>query len=258
VIASESAGWAAALALGAIAAWQQARGDRERRRVARAGHELRGPLCAARLGLHGLQAGEDVPQRAAAIELELSRAGRALDDLARARGRARRRRRQGQGQRRERHEERDRKELVDVGALAAEAAPTWRALAVARGASLDLRAPSGAAIVVADPIRLLGALGNLVANAVEHGGGRVRVTVAAAAGRVRVEVADEGPGLAAPVERLVGAAERSRGERGHGLGIAARVARDAGGRLAAAPSARGARLVIDLPAAEPAAAGLAS
>src|SRR5215813_5131605 len=49
--------------------------------VARASHELRGPLCAARLGL-GTLASE--PGRVAAIDLELARAGRALDDLAAA------------------------------------------------------------------------------------------------------------------------------------------------------------------------------
>ncbi len=49
--------------------------------VARACHELRGPLFAVQLGLHGL-VGE--PVRLAAIELELARAGRALDDLAAA------------------------------------------------------------------------------------------------------------------------------------------------------------------------------
>ena len=49
--------------------------------VARATHELRGPLFAVQLGLHGL-GGE--PARLAAIELELARAGRALDDLAAA------------------------------------------------------------------------------------------------------------------------------------------------------------------------------
>ena len=50
--------------------------------VARASHELRGPLTAVHLGLHGLS-GE--PARLAAIDLELRRAGLALDDLTAAR-----------------------------------------------------------------------------------------------------------------------------------------------------------------------------
>src|SRR4051812_50217818 len=49
--------------------------------VARASHELRGPLSAVQLGL-GALSGE--PARVAAIELELARVGRALEDLAAA------------------------------------------------------------------------------------------------------------------------------------------------------------------------------
>src|SRR3954447_10864049 len=49
--------------------------------VARASHELRGPLSAVQLG-RGPLSGE--PARVAAIELELARAGRALEDLAAA------------------------------------------------------------------------------------------------------------------------------------------------------------------------------
>src|SRR3954447_2325546 len=75
--------------------------------VARASHELRGPLCAVQLGLEGPQ-GE--ASRVAAIDLELQRAGRALEDLAAARsgGRAR-----------------SRAERVDVGELAVALETTW-------------------------------------------------------------------------------------------------------------------------------------
>src|SRR5215218_3636391 len=79
--------------------------------VARASHELRGPLCAVQLGLEAL---DGDPSRVAAIDLELRRAGRALEDLAAARsgGRAR-----------------SRAELVELGAFAAALEPAWRALA---------------------------------------------------------------------------------------------------------------------------------
>src|SRR3954470_14656275 len=76
--------------------------------VARASHELRGPLCAVQLGLEGL---EDEPSRVAAIDLELQRAGRALEDLAAARSGAR---------------ARSRAQLVDVGELARALEPSWR------------------------------------------------------------------------------------------------------------------------------------
>src|SRR3954452_10840376 len=49
--------------------------------VARASHELRGPLSAGQLGLGALSG---APARAAALELELARAGGALEDLAAA------------------------------------------------------------------------------------------------------------------------------------------------------------------------------
>jgi signal transduction histidine kinase len=71
------------------------------------------------------------------------------------------------------------------------------------------------------------------------------------AGHVRVEVSDVGPGLPAPIPRLVAAARGRRTTRGHGLAIAASIAERHGGRLTAAPSTRGARIVLELPEAPP-------
>jgi signal transduction histidine kinase len=199
--------------------------------VAQASHELRGPLFAARLGLHGL-AGDDPPARLAAIDLELARAGLALDDLAAApRGRR----------------AREQPELVDLGALLADAVGAWRGLAAARGVELAVVPPARGAAVRADRLRLAQALGNLVGNAIEHGGEEVEVRVRAAGGRLRVEVTDAGPGLPAPVADLVAAARGRRSLRGHGLAIAAAIAERHGGRLTSAPSPRGARLVLELP-----------
>lgn len=228
-------------------------------RMAEASHELRGPLTIARLALPGV--GGDA-RTAAAIELELRRAVLALDDLAGAR--------------------RERAELVDVGRLLAEAIESWRSLASAFGATLTLDAAPDL-LVRADRLRLAQAFGNLVANAIEHGGGEVVLRATAAAGGVRVEVVDSGAGLPAHVAaRLVPPRHRSRSgrrfrprgrlrlsggprggrltsrfrawlpgphvaPRGHGLTIAARVAHRHGGRLAAVPTERGARLVLELP-----------
>src|SRR3954451_1124169 len=75
--------------------------------VARASNELRGPLSAVQLGLAALT-GE--PARVAAIDLELQRAGRALEDLAAARAG---RRACGAARR------------VDLARLAADHEPTW-------------------------------------------------------------------------------------------------------------------------------------
>src|SRR4051794_41841102 len=79
--------WAVAAAACGVAAlaWRELRRGREL--VARACHEIRGPLAAAHLALHASArpgAGA-APGRLAAIDVELRRAGRALDDLAAAR-----------------------------------------------------------------------------------------------------------------------------------------------------------------------------
>src|SRR5436305_15241308 len=56
-----------------------------RQAVARACHELRGPLSAIRLGLEfGTRRGQLSPDRLRAIELELGRAALALEHLAQA------------------------------------------------------------------------------------------------------------------------------------------------------------------------------
>jgi len=240
-------GWTAAGACGALAALLQARLVRHAGLVADAGHELRGPLCAARLGLHAL----DDEERAAAVDLELRRAALALEDLAAAcHGR-----RAG-----------ERSQLVDVGALLDDAAEAWQPLARAFGAELAVEPLRGRALVRADPVRLAQACGNLVANAVEHGASPVRVRGRVLAGRVRVEVQDAGPGLPGPVRELIGGGDRAArsavrarawrslharaAPRGRGLAIAAGIAERNGGRLAAAPSTAGACLVLELPCAD--------
>ena len=220
------AGWMAAVCLGCGASVFRVRLARHAALVADAGHELRGPLCAARLGLHGID-------DAAAIDLELRRAALALDDLVAA----------GRGDR-----ARGRSQLVDVGALLDDGADAWAPLAAAFGCLLSVEPLRGRALVRADPLRLAQACGNLVANALEHGGSPVRVRGRVVAGRVRIEVTDAGPGLPEPVSRLI--ARRRGAPRGRGLTIAARIARDHGGRLSSAPSSRGACLVIELPSAD--------
>jgi signal transduction histidine kinase len=214
-----------ALLLWALAA--QALHLRGRRRLvlaARAGHEVRGPLCTAQLALHGLERSA----RVEAIGLELRRAALALDELSGARRPAV-------------------VAAVELGQLLSDAAPAWRALAEVHGVTLEVE--PGGARVVGDRLRLAQACGNLVANAIEHGGGHVCVHSSTTSGRARVAVRDCGPGLAAPVGDLVAAARGRRSSRGHGLAIAAAVAESHGGRLASLPAARGAHLVLELPEA---------
>lgn len=211
--------------------------------VARAAHELRGPLTAARLGLElGIRSPVLPPGRLRAIELELSRAELALDDLGAIHCPNRVLRR----------------EPVDLAGLAVDSAEAWRATADAHGVTLRLDRPTEPIWVTGERTRLAQAIGNLIANAIEHGGGGVEVRLGAQRGLVRLEVLDAGPGLPAAIADLTPRRRPWRLQataRGHGLAIASSIAAAHGGRLATAPSERGARVVLALPASEPGAVG---
>jgi signal transduction histidine kinase len=225
------AGWIVALALAGLAAYIDRRARRRAELVARACHELRGPLTAAGLALYAAGRRSDAPpRRIAAVDLQLRRAELALSDLSLAPA----------GRR-----ARDRVERLSVAKLLEAEATSWREVAWAHGCELELAEPVPDVLVRADARRLSQAAGNLVANALEHGAGTVRLGARVDGRRVRIEISDDGPGLAAAIPAL----SRPRGSRGRGLAIVADVARRSGGGLHSAPSARGARLVIELPAA---------
>jgi signal transduction histidine kinase len=238
VISVSVSGWLAAsgagLAAGAV--WR-ALGSRMES-VARACHELRGPLTAARLGLQlGATTGELSPARLRAIDLELGRAALALDDLDTAR--------------RRRITAWRAPEPVDPAQLVLDSVEAWRASAAANGLELRTSWSGPSPTVWGDRLRLAQAMGNLIANAIEHGGagaGPIEVRGRGRPGRVRIDVIDSGPGLPAPLGELARRPHNGRGERGRGLAIATGVVAGHGGRLAVAPTARGARLVIELPA----------
>jgi signal transduction histidine kinase len=228
-------GWLAASGAGvaAGAAWRVLAGRMES--VARACHELRGPLTAARLGLQlGATTGELSPARLRAIDLELGRAALALEDL-------------DTGGRRGVPALRA-LEPVDMRQLVIDSVEARVATAAAVGVEVRASWSGESPAVWGDRLRLAQAVGNLIANAIEHGGGVVSVQGRGEPGRVRIEVIDCGPGLPAPVSELVRRPHGGRGRRGRGLAIATAVIASHGGRLAAAPSARGARLVVELPA----------
>jgi len=225
-------GWLAALGVGAAARAVLAR---RMELVARACHELRGPLTAARLAVQAAARRPGVPRGPLeAIDLELRRAGRALADLGAARA----------GRRTA-----DRPETFELGALLAEVARGRRPRAWARGRRLVCEPPRGRALVRGDRTRLARACENLVDNALQHGRGTVVLRARTGSHTARIEVLDDGPGLPAPVAALVARARAGEGEHGRGLAIAAETAARHGGRLAAAPAERGARLVLELPLA---------
>ena len=178
--------------------------------------------------------GELTPARLRAIDLELGRAALALEDLDAVRTRRAWSRLAG---------------AIDLEQLVIDSVEAWRPTAAARGVrAARLVVGRARATVWGDRLRLAQVTGNLIANAIEHGGGVVEVHGRGDRGRARIEVTDSGPGLPAPVAELVRAARGGDGgRRGRGLAIAAAIAADHGGRLAAAPSVRGARLVLELP-----------
>ena len=227
-------GWLAAT-IGAVVAltllWEL---RRRKEMVARACHELRGPLAAARLSLASMERRQEAPaERIAGLELELRRAGLALDDFAAARS----------GRRMA-----DRDEPVEVAELLEEQLASWRIVAGVFDSVLLLGHVLSGATVRGDRLRLAQAVSNLVANALEHAPGRVELTARCVGQRgVRIEVIDEGPGLPAAVADLTRRARAGRGRRGRGLAIAADIAERHGGRIVAAPAQRGARIGIELP-----------
>jgi len=227
-------GWLAAGLAGAmaLAAWR-ALGSRMER-VAGACHELRGPITAARLGLElESRTGERSAARLRAIDGELDRAALALNDLA--------------GVRDGRTAGRD-LVWIELDALLADSTEALRAQAAAAGAELQRSRLGGDPRLLGDRVRLAQAIGNLVSNAIEHGGSRIDVRGSVGGFVARVEVLDDGPGLPAPLADLTRRARRGRGRHGRGLAIVAEIAAAHGGRLSAVPAARGARLVLELPA----------
>ena len=205
-----------------------------RRRVADAVHEVRGPLTAAGLALEAAaRRGAIAPDRAAGIDAQLLRARRALEDLTAA---------PTGGLPRDRLEPLHAQDVLD-GCVAG-----WTSVAAAAGRELRVSGTSQA-LVLADPVRLAQATGNLLANALEHGAGRIDVSLRERGGRIRIEVRDGGPGLGASLPTT--AARSERDPRGRGLAIVAAIAERHGGRLVAAPSASGAALAIELPALPP-------
>jgi len=226
--------WALAavgLALAALGALEL---RRRRELVARACHELRGPLTAVRLSLATMERRcEAPPERLATLDHELRRAGLALDDFAAARS----------GRR-----ILDREEPVEVAELLEGQFHSWEAVAGAFESVVLLGCLLPGTFVVGDRLRLAQAISNLIANALEHGPGRIELTARfVGAQHVRIEVIDEGPGLPVALAQLTRRARAGRGRRGRGLAIAAQIAERHRGRLVAAPTPRGTRIGLELP-----------
>ena len=139
---------------------------------------------------------------------------------------------------------------------------TLSALELARDCATDLREQAERAGVVieisaeeklpdfqADRALLSRALSNLLQNALRFARERVSITLTEAAGRVKIEVSDDGPGI--EEKDLPHLFERfytgEKGQSGVGLSIAQEIVLLHGGSLSAANSGHGAVFLITLP-----------
>jgi PAS domain S-box-containing protein len=124
-----------------------------------------------------------------------------------------------------------------------------------RHVPVDLEVEPGAEVVMADPDRIDLALSNLLTNAIRHGppGRPVQVRARRVDGGVRIEVQDDGPGIAAEYQpRLFEKFYRVPGSAPGGAGLGLSIVRDVveahGGKVGvqSAPGA-GATFWIELP-----------
>ena len=204
--------------------------EHERRFVADASHELRTPLALLRTEI---EVALRRPRTAAELEAALRSAGEETERLTRLAEDLLLVARADQGSLSV-HPER-----VPVEQLLADVTARFRAHAVERGRSMDLRVEPGLA-VRGDRARLEQALVNLLDNAFTHGSGTVELTAFQRAGRVELHVLDRGPGfpprfLGRAFDRFSRADEaRGRGGSGLGLSIVDLVARAHGGAAGAA------------------------
>lgn len=173
-------------------------------RIARAEHELRGATAALTLACDAIRRNPDIPNPAEVIDVQLDRLRAGLAELAAAR---------------QSEAPPSAPEPVEISSLARAAAEPWR------DAAFEWEGGPVAAEV--DRRRFAQALGNILANAAEHGSGDIRVTGRAHNGGVRVQVRN----------------------RGRGLRIASGAAEEMGGRLSFEVDGDTAVATLDLPAA---------
>jgi len=204
--------------------------ERERGFVADAGHELRTPLTNLKaeleLALRRPRTDAELVQAIRSAAEETERLSQLADDLLLI-------------ARSDQHRLPLRRTRVSAGDLLRGVAVRFGARAREAGRTIDVDAPA-ALELDADATRLEQAVGNVVDNALTHGGGDVRLSAAEKDGHVELHVCDSGSGF--PAEFLPHAFDRfsraddSRSEAGTGLGlaIAAAVAAAHGGSAHAA------------------------
>ncbi len=212
--------------------------------VARAEHEIRGPVAALTLGLEQVRRGRSGAEIAGALEAQLERSVAGLADLAVALGRGR-----PAGPRPPSSLERLTRRTV-VG---------WTPVADRAGRRVRLDWRAGPVTGAVDRGGFAKALGNLLSNALEHGEGEVEVRGRRVGGAVRIEVKDGGGNGLVRGRPRFGRSEDEKSalaihpdrDRGRGLLIASSAAEEAGGSLRMVPGQAGTTAVLELPLEEP-------
>ena len=163
--------------------------------------------------------------------------------------------------------------VVAIQPLLEAARRRWRPQAAMFGAAVALRWDAGEAAVEGNRLELAAALDNLIANALEYGGGRVELAADLAGDRLCLAVVDSGSGAGrrarereavlkgrgarrrrdarGPFGRLNG-----RARHGHGLRLVRRTAARHGGAFALHKGELGTSAVLELPLAPKARLGM--
>ena len=219
--------------------------EQQRRFVADASHELRGPLAALRADL---EISVTHPERTAWHDVardtlsDVERLQHLTEDLLLL-------------ARLDSHQKRPHQQ-VDLAEIAAEAAGGIRRNDV----DVNVLGADSSAIVDGDPEQLHRMMRNLVHNAEEHAEHRITITLTKQAATVQLQVADDGPGVPAEVRDIVferfvrvdTARTRDTGGTGLGLAIVADVVASHHGSITVTDSdPHGATFTVELPAHQP-------
>ena len=114
---------------------------------------------------------------------------------------------------------------VEARMLAIAACERWRARAAAVGRRIGIQWNCGDVLADVDPARVSQALDNLIANALEHGGGPITLEGVRRGDKLDLVVRDFGPSKGSRVR------DHADPRRGHGLRVTRRLARGNGGEL---------------------------
>jgi signal transduction histidine kinase len=143
----------------------------------------------------------------------------------------------------------------DAGDLTSELAEMYEPLAEEQGAALAYDRPPKPVPILGHRQLLAQAMSNLIENAIRYGasGGEIRVSTRAADSRLRIEVADRGPGIPSErrseARRRFGRLDSSRSDEGAGLGLslAEAIAHLHAGQLLLEDNQPGLLIILDLP-----------